>query len=100
MSDKAQPNSIQPLRDAKEYLAAAWASDIDLTAVAQSPEGHAARLIRVEAVGASPQLDIVLEGNPGVTRSFTLVGAGWELVGEIRTIKSTTANITGVTVGW
>jgi hypothetical protein len=95
-SNGKQAHEVGPGEDAKQY--STFTGDLDLCAKDESEQEHAARFLRVEAVGQSPSL--VLELGPKRTvRTFT-VAAGWELRCQIAGILNETANVTRVTVGW
>jgi hypothetical protein len=96
---QVESNSTSVHPDAKEY--SSFGADIELTSAAESAEKHAARWIRIEAVGSNATLKLKLgRDGAGVVRTFT-VAAGWELVANILAIVADgTANITRATVGW
>jgi len=93
----AAPNSIEPLDDLVPRLAAAWSSDLDL----KDASGNYPRVFIVSLVGASPSLVLNLQN--GQTRTFDTtnspIAAGWELPPlKVKSIDSTTANVTAVLV--
>jgi len=84
------PDSIGPLVDARQYTD--FSTEIDLTA-------NPARYIRVDDAGTGTKLVAVEMGSSGgVTRTFTTT-TGWELIGQITKIETTTT-VSRLLVGW
>lgn len=96
----AAPNSIEPLDDLVPHLAAAFASaDLDL----KDDSGNYPRVFVVSLVGASPSLVLNLQNGKTHTYDTTNspIAAGWEIPPlKVKSIDSTTANVTAVLVGY
>lgn len=86
------PDSLGSSADCREYAAADWTGDIDVSAVFGGP----ARRIKVVDVGGTTKLLVVVTASSdGVERTLTIPAAPWDAELQVTKIKaaSTVARI-------